>query len=371
MGELDFNNILTEDEVEALFADDKDSSSQKEEDNNETTEISPDNLFSDESESVGSVDNKQDEGEDANNKGTGTSPNSSFYSSIATALRDDGILPDLDDESVSNINTPEAFAEAIENQINARLDEKQRRIAEALEVGVESSEIRNYEQTLSYLDSIDESALRDESAKGENLRKRLIYQDYINRGFTETRAKRELERSISSGTDVEDAIEALNSNKEFFSSSYKELIEEAKAEKEEEIRARKEQAEQLRKSILESNEPFAGLKIDKRTRQKIYDNISKPVYKDSEGNFYTALQKYEMEHRNEFLTNLGILFTLTNGFKDLEPLVKDKVRKETKSKIRELEQVINNTSRNSDGSLRFVSSVSDDPDSKIGYELDI
>ena len=57
----------------------------------------------------------------------------------------------------------------------------------------------------------------------------------------------------------------------------------------------------MKKSILEDKEVFGDIQLDKSTRQKIYDNISKPVYKDPEtGEFYTTIQKYEKENRVEF-----------------------------------------------------------------------
>ena len=110
------------------------------------------------------------------------------------------------------------------------------------------------------------------------------------------------------------------------------------------------------------------------TRQKIYDNISKPVYKDPEtGEYYTAIQKYEMENKVEFLKNLGLIFTLTDGFKNLDGLVKGKVNKEVKKGLRELENTLNNTARTSDGNLKFVSGVDEDPESFIGkgWKLDV
>ena len=73
-----------------------------------------------------------------------------------------------------------------------------------------------------------------------------------------------------------------------------------------------------------------------------------------------------MENKGEFLKNLGLIFTLTDGFKNLDGLVKGKVRKEVKKGLRELENVINNTARTSDGNLRFVGDTDDDSDSYIG-----
>ena len=87
--------------------------------------------------------------------------------------------------------------------------------------------------------------------------------------------------------------------------------------------------------------------------------------------YLTPIQKYELENKTEFMKYLGLIFTLTDGFKNLDTLVKGKVRKEVKKGFRELENTLNNTTRNSDGSLRFVSGV--DPESFIGkgWNLDI
>ena len=75
----------------------------------------------------------------------------------------------------------------------------------------------------------------------------------------------------------------------------------------------------------------------------------------------------------DFLKNIGLLFTLTDGFKSLDKLVKGKVKKEVNKGLRELENMITNTSRTTDGNLRYVSGVNDDPDSVIprGWDLDV
>ena len=47
---------------------------------------------------------------------------------------------------------------------------------------------------------------------------------------------------------------------------------------------------------------FGDLQVDNVTRKKIYENISKPVYKDPKtGEFLTAIQKYEKDNK-EILT---------------------------------------------------------------------
>lgn len=125
--------------------------------------------------------------------------------------------------------------------------------------GVEVSQIKQYENTISYLDSLTEDDISDESEQGETLRKQIIMQDYLNRGFSKERAERETKKSFTAGTDLEDAKESLIGNKEFFSKSYQDLIEEAKRNDESVLNNQKKQKEELRKSLLDSNEVFDGV----------------------------------------------------------------------------------------------------------------
>lgn len=385
--ELSLDNILGAEEIENLFVEDDETQDtppangeppKKEEepsnDKEETTEVvDVDNLFTDTPESVGSGKENTEEKEDTTPKGDGTSPKN-FYSSIAKALKEEGIFPDLDDDGLSKVKDPEDFRDLIDQQIKAGLDERQKRIDEALNAGVEPTEIKKYENTINFLDSIEEENISDEGDKGEKLRKDLIYQDFINRGYSKERATREVQKSFNAGTDIDDAKEALKSNIDFFRDKYDELVNDAKSEAEEEEKERKDQAEKLKSSILNDKDVFGDLSVDKSTRQKIYDNIAKPVYKDPEtGEYFTAIQKYEMDNRTDFLKNIGLLFTLTDGFKNLDGLVKGKVKKEVKKGLRELEHTLNNTARTSDGNLKFVSGVDEDPESFIGkgWNLDV
>lgn len=374
--EFNLDSILSEDEITSLFSDDDSSQEsppdpKEKEQNNDTTEVDVDDIFNNEDssespESVGSEEDKQEKEDTTSNK-NGTSPDN-FYSSIAKALKEDGILPDLDDEILDKTSTPEDFAQLIESQIQARFDEKQKRIDEALGVGVEPSAIQQYEKAIDYLDTISEESITDESEKGEALRKQLIYQDFINRGYSKERATREVNKSFNAGSDIDDAKEALQSNKDFFKDSYESMIKEAKDAEAKKLADQKKEAELLKKSILEDDKAFNDLVIDKASRKRIYDNISKPVYKDPDtGEYLTAIQKYELENHNDFMKYVGLIYTLTDGFKNLDGLIKGKVNKEVKKGLKNLENTINGSSRNSDGSLKYVTSRrADDDDSYFG-----
>jgi hypothetical protein len=254
MEALGFDNIMGAEEIDTLFSDMDDNQPEEtggEEDRqdnpdnpeehgdttNKTTEVDPEDLFEDEEEdkpeSVGSEKkNNEEKGGSSADDGGGTSP-SNFYSSIANAMAEDGIFPNLDEETLNKVVDAETLSDAIEAEIKARFDEGQQRILDALKNGVEPSEIRNYENTLSYINSIKESDLMAENEKGEQLRSRLIYQDFINKGMSPEKAQKLTQRSIDAGTDVEDAKEALQSNRDYFQEGYNKLLKDAEKQAEE------------------------------------------------------------------------------------------------------------------------------------------
>lgn len=390
MGDELFSNILGEQDIESLFSDvEEEASGETEEKKDEgkentpqeserevTTEIAePEDLFDEEddsqSESVGSEKTEGKEEEDtAPDKDSGTSP-TNLYSSIASALAVDGIFPNLDEETVNKVDSAESLSEVIEAEVAARLDEKQRRVSKALDNGVEPTDIRKYETVLDNLSKITDKNLLAENESGEQLRRDIIYQDFRNKGYSHDKAMKLTERSIDAGNDQEDAKEALQSNREFFQEKYNELLEDAQKQADADRKARQKEADSLKESILKDKQLFGDMEISSDLRKKAFENISRPVYKDPEtGEYLTALQKYEMEHRSDFLKYVGLTYTLTNGFKDFDSFTKGKVKKEVKKGLRELEKTLN-SSIVSNGDMRAVTRKDGDPESFFrGMRLD-
>jgi hypothetical protein len=151
-------------------------------------------------------------------------------------------------------------------------------------------------------------------------------------------------------------------------------LEDAQKKADEDKAERQKQADKLKDSIMKEKALMGDMEINQDVRKKIFENIFKPVYKDPEtGEYLTAIQKYETEHRSDFLKYVSLFFTMTNGFKDFDSLTKGKVKKEVRKGLSELEKTLNGTKRNSDGNLKMVTSVTDDPESFItkGFKLDI
>ncbi len=364
---LDLDNILSEDQMDTLFGEPEEETQEeeneseqketKEKENTKTTEVDPDRMFEDKPESVGS-DDEGDEEDTASNE-DGSSPD--FFSSIANAFAEEGIFPDLDEETIKNIKTPADFRKAIDAQIEASLDEQQKRIKEALDYNVPVDKIKEKENIIAALNNISDDQISAEDEQGEDFRRRVIYQDYLNRGFSQDRAKRETERSFTAGSDIEDAKEALNSIIEFHKADYKSMVEEAKAVTKQYEEEAKKRSEKIKDTIFNNkNKFFDNAALDDKIKQKAYDAIYKPIWKDPQtGRYLNAIQKLEYDNSEEYAANLGLIYALTDGFKSFDGLLKGKIKKEVKKGFSELERKINNSSRDMNGNLRFTSGVSD------------
>lgn len=377
--ELTLDNIITDSDDISGFLDLDDleglgpsnEGEEKEESNNtqtkkkkseETTEEEDETL----SEEVGSEDGE----EELEPKGKTSQQN--FYSSIATALKGEGILPDLSDDNIEKITDAEALAKSIQDHIESKLDETQKRINKALNDGVEPNTIKNYENTLKYLDSISDEVLSDESEQGVELRKRLIISDWINKGMKQERAIKLAEQSISNGTDLDDAKEALEGNKSFYQDNYNKILKDAENQRIQAQKDREQQAANLKKSILEDDKVFGDFEVDKATRQKVFDLISKPVHKDNEtGALSTELQYYQSQNPTDFLKYVGLAYTLTNGFKNIGNLLQNKVKKEVKKGFKTLEGKIATTSRDGDGNLNFFGGGDSNSYDGLNFDFDV
>lgn len=380
---LNLNNILTGDEIDTLFdmqnGDSEDNTTEdtqqdtteetvdtNDDKDDDTTEVHIDDIF--EPESVGSEDDIQGGQEDTDSSKQGTSPN--FYSSIAKALKDEGIFPDLDDNN--EVKSAEDFKDLIQRQIDEGLNETQKRINEALNANVPVDSIKMYENTIQQLSRVTEEQLREESEEMENFRKSLIFQDLINRGYSQQKAEKEVQKSINAGTDVDDAIDALQSNIDFYKTQYQTQVNSNKAQMQAMQDAQRKEFENLSKTILEDDKAFGDFTVDKKTRRKILDNIFKPSYTDEKtGMQYTELQRYANENRAEFLKNFGLAYTLTNGFKDMGGLIKGKVKKEVSKGLRELEHTLRGSSSKGTfgGNLKLMN---ESPETSFrGWDIDL
>lgn len=353
---FDIDGILSDEEAEKFFEETDEEQQEgketpdEEENDNPAEETEESEQEEQEPESVGEEDETEKE-EDAKLSGKGSSP--TVLSSIAIALKKDGIFLDFDDEVLAAVKTPEDFAELFEQTIASRVDADTRAVKEAMSNGVEPDTIKKYQQAISELESYTDEAISAEDENGENLRKYLIFNDLLKRGYSEEKARKELKKSFDAQMDIEDAKDALESLKKRFATEYQQIQEDAKKKHEEAKAAQQKQSEDFKKMILEDEIKVGDNKLDKRTCQKVFDAVSKPVYKDPDtGRLLTAVQKFQKEQPLEFLKQLGLWYVLTDGGKNVSAMTKKQLQAEKNKGIRELERKIN-SSNFSGGSLRY------------------
>mgnify|MGYP007122074268 CR=1 FL=1 len=108
----------------------------------------------------------------------------------------------------------------------------------------------------------------------------------MNKGYSQEKAQKFTERAIDSGTDVEDAKEALLSNKEYFQGQYNKLLEEAQKAADKEKAETQKEAQKLKDSLMKDQQLLGDMELSADVRKKVYDTIMKPVYKDPETGEY-------------------------------------------------------------------------------------
>lgn len=372
---LELGNLMSPEAVEKLFGQqeepavaqeeqEKEPADDKQDDDTKTAEVDFSDLFGEHPEGVGSEESSGGNREKPQSQDDQGAPNENLFSSIAEVLRDKGFFSDLSDEKKNSITDEKALMELFEEKVNSMLDEKQKAIDRALNSGAAPEEVQEYQKVMSVVQFLNDRNTYDtlvrEGEDGERLRKQVMYQDYVNRGFSDERAKKMVEKSIADGMDIEDAKEAFNSCKEFYNGKaglfQREFEDRKKLIKDNE----EKQYSNLKKNILDNESFYGGVKVDKQTRQKAYDLITKPSHRDDQGNYLTALQKYQKDNPIEFMQNVAMMYALTDGFKNVDKLVKNKVKEGVKKEFSDLSNLLNNSRRNGDGTLNLANGSPDD-----------
>lgn len=373
---LNLDNLLSDEQIASLNQPDEaktpeDTGGQEEKiEKVDTEDPTIEDLFG--SESVGGKQEiKSEEKEDiVTEESDGKSPeNQNLYSSIAEAFRGDDIFPDLSDDEIKAIKSADDFRELVVSQMEKNLTDEQKRIKTFMDGGANPSEVKFYVDNINALKQLTDEHLEGTTDESVNLRKALIKASYINRGYKEDRADALTQRSFDNNADVEDAKIALQENLDFYTGKYNDLYKESERQIQAEKEELKRQTEELEKSVLGSDATFAGVKADEKTKKKVFDVITKPVYKEGDV-FYTELQKYEKEHHADFMKMVGYLYVITDGFKSLDKVEKQVETKAKKKGIADLENTLKMSVQNNIGDLRYVSGVNDAPP-EFGMAIDI
>lgn len=336
-------------DLEYLFGDPKDDDSEEslDDDNQEEENENNDDINNNEDENpesvVGKDNNDDTEDETDTDDVDDSSSNPNLFNSLATLLSEKGLISSVE----SKIETEEDFVDLFKNEIKkseySDLNSIQKEYLEKIREGIPHQKIEQDQQTIDKLDQITPEIMESDSDLGQ----RVIYQDFINKGFSDEKSRKLLQRSIELETVLEDATDALESIKEY--SNDKIDAENTVIINDNKLREDKETARinSIKNKIKTTNEVIKDFPISDTIKEKVekimFDVVGEnPNTKQSEN----ALLKYRRENQEDFDYKLYYLFTITNGFKDFSNLTKT-----TKSRaIKDLKRAMASNTRIKDPS---------------------
>jgi len=313
-------------------------------------------------ESVVGNEDSQDEAEDESTQDNDVENSSSdpnLFNSITALLVEKGLLSVDSDIKVEDEDAfVNLFKQEIEKTQDSKFNDVQKEYLSKLEKGIPQAVIEKNNSEIAQLDTITEDNLKED----ENLRQRVIYQDYVNRGYSDEKARKLLQRSIELEEDVTDSLEAMTSIKE----AAKTRIEAEEAKLAEQNTKAKDAEEariaKIKDKIKKTPEVIKDFKITDNVRNKVEKNMFDIVSKNPETNTpENSLMKSRRENQEDFDFKLYYLYTITNGFENFDALTKT-----TNSKVvKDLERAFKSNTRIKDpGSPAYLQ----DPES---YSIDI
>lgn len=243
----------------------------------------------------------------------------SFVKDFASALEKDGYLSELDEETLKAIEAdPVAgLAKAVENTIKKNefsgLDDRGKTVLQAIRDGVPVENIARHQNAQLKLNSIKEEMFVDAdndddtvASQKENMRKQLIYNDNLARGYSEDVAKRKTESSFKAGEDEDDARLAMTNLAE--TAKKNEQAEYAQAASDRE--SAQTRLKNFRSEVTKMEEIFPGIPVAEDVRNKIADNVTIPTGKNEKGGFRTVVTDKRAENPNQFDVRLNYLIEM-------------------------------------------------------------
>jgi hypothetical protein len=265
------------------------------------------------------------------------SSSSSNYQVFAKALYDEGVLSSLEDNK--EFEDAESLIESIRGEITGQVDaykdglpELVKTIIDKYEDGVDLGQFLNIKKQEQDYGSIKESDLED----NEKLTKSIIKRDLLDLGYAEDEADDEILDIYELGKESTRAKRSLKRVKNRLEAQEEAISTRAKSESNARQEAYKTQLNAIDKSLKGTKE-IAGVEITTRVQKDAYKAMTE-VVGEVNGVPVNSITKGRMEDPVEFDKNVGLLWVVTDGFKDWSKLKTVSKRKA----IKDLEDFVNN-----------------------------
>ncbi len=349
--ESNIPNIGSSDDVNSFLADQlNDDSADKEENNtNNTSDESNENEESDKTER-GENENTDESPASTNN--TDDTSSDPFTLIFARHQLEQGNISSLDEEElkkqIDENGEDGALTWLMNQELESRTssakdeyDKYAKEYAELREVGIDPETAQNMTYNHEVIDNISEEQVEAEDS--EDLRKEILSQHFkATTNFSDDRINKLVKRSIDLGEDVDDAKSALTELKDI----YKQNADKAKEEAKNAELQRQEQLQNSLKSLKDkidgTDEILKGRKINKQTKSKIEQMLTKPVKTNDRGQALNAI--WAEREKDPISFDTKVAYFMSMGLFDGKADVFDKNAK-TKA-TQSLKEVLNSRGSN-------------------------
>lgn len=245
------------------------------------------------------------------------------FTSLASALREEGALGNLEDEDFSEISNSTELIAAMAKHAKASmyedvLNEDQRQYLDAMESGLPQAIFQDRKAELDQY-----QALTDERITGSKaLTEELIKRSYVADGLSVEKASKFAARDMEGEYSAQAGIEARNALVASESAKLNAEIETSRAKKEADIRDATANLAALKSKVNEATDVIPGVKVNATIRSKVFKSMTENVAKRGESPMNTLMREYETDEG--FKIKLHTLYALTNGLKDFSKFTKSK-----------------------------------------------
>lgn len=273
---------------------------------------------------------------DKNIKPDSSTQNPKFFSSLVQALKEGGILEDVEDDDIkSQADFMKVMDESIKQREFADLNDEAKEYLEALRNGVPHDEIVQHQKLQANYSAITDEALEDDSENGEELRRNVIMTNFMSKGINEAKARKLTDKLVEAGEDITESKEAISelkaSEKAAFEADRQAKAEAAKARE----KAEKESIDTLNKIVKDTKEVIPGMNIPINIKNKIVKGLTSPVAYTEDKRPLDIISKYLHDNPIDGRFKLAYLLTVTDNMNKMDVLENKKAKR---SAMKDLEE---------------------------------
>jgi len=279
-----------------------------------------------------SKDDDDDEPEDPKDKGntpdSSNEPESSssdpFALVYAKYLLESGSISSYDEEALKKVIEEEGEPAALQHLISGEIESAkaslkegfeglQKEYMELRELGVSPEDANTILSSIEDVEAISEETV--EEPENEDLRRSILTAYYKETTqFSDDRIKKLVDRSFELGDDSGEAKEALSSLKEVRKEYLQRVKEEQKNAAENARKENQKRLEELKTQISDLKEIIPGQKINKQTKDKIQDLLTKPVKQLENGQVLNGIWSKRAENQMDF--DMKLAYFIASGLFD-------------------------------------------------------